>query len=297
MDENNAEQEQARAFFPRGLLQPHGSFRFSADALLLAAFLSPVLAPVVQGADQNAARLLNIATPPKARPAQLLDIGTGCGVVALSMLRRFPTLTATGVDTQLPLVLAAKENAARLGFAGRFTALHVDVALRGGPSESSPAPAPCSAIPAGVFDLALANPPYRKKGQGRLPGGVAGGMARSTALVEEETTLDAFCRAAARGLRNKGRFGLIFPAARLTELVAALERNGFGLRRLLPIHSRAEEAATLILVEARKATRSDLVLEPPLILYGGHGEATRLTGAALTFCPELGTNAGRAPND
>ena len=186
MNENTTQQELARAFFPRGLLQPPESFRFSADALLLAAFLSPARAFAIKGTRRNDACSINTAMPPSARPASLLDIGTGCGVVALAMLRRFPDLTCTGVDIQLPLVLAAQENAARLGFTGRFTALHADIALWGVPapasglaSDPSPAPAPCSAIKAGAFDLALANPPYRKKGQGRLPGS----MARSTALV------------------------------------------------------------------------------------------------------------------
>ena len=53
--------------FPAGLEQPAGSFRFSSDALLLADFA------------------LESSLPENAVFA---DLGTGCGVVALGVLRR-----------------------------------------------------------------------------------------------------------------------------------------------------------------------------------------------------------------
>ena len=55
----------ARDVFPAGLEQPEGSFRFSADALLLAKFTAGQALP------ENAV---------------LAELGTGCGVVSLAVL-------------------------------------------------------------------------------------------------------------------------------------------------------------------------------------------------------------------
>ncbi|MEG2005461.1 MAG: hypothetical protein RR014_05430, partial [Bilophila sp.] len=101
-----------RARFPRGLEQPEGSFRFSMDALLLAAFAAQeqgAFAAEEQGA---------FATQEKedARPqTTFADLGTGCGVVGLALLLRQKG-HGIGLDLDADLVLAAQRNAAHLGF-------------------------------------------------------------------------------------------------------------------------------------------------------------------------------------
>ena len=261
--------ETARAYFPRGLFQPEGSFRFSLDALLLASFLRPV---------------------GSGRGERLLDLGTGCGVVALGMMRRYPELEAVGLDLLPELVAAARLNAARLGFAGRFAAFTHDVA--------EPAPPAC---PPGSFRLVLANPPYRQPGRGRLPAEPL----RRAALFEREGGLEAFCRAAGRAMAPDGRFGLLFPAARGEELLSALAGAELEAVRLLPVHARASDPAGVVLVEAVKKKFAPIRAKPGQIfsssnsttgsddalkLYEGRGAAARLTKQALDFCPFLACN-------
>ena len=82
---------EARSYFPRGLLQPPGSYRFAADSLPLAAF---------PGLGEN---------------GKLLDIGTGCGVVALAALRQGLCAEAWGVEREPAPVTAAREKARSRG--------------------------------------------------------------------------------------------------------------------------------------------------------------------------------------
>ena len=261
--------ETARAFFPRGLFQPEGSFRFSLDALLLASFLRPA------GSGQG---------------ERLLDLGTGCGVVALGMLCRYPELEAVGLDMLPELVEAARLNAARLGFADRFTAFTHDLA--------DPLPPAC---PPDSFSLVLANPPYRQPGRGRLPAEPL----RRAALFERKGGLDDFCRAAERAMAPDGRFGLLFPAARMEELLSALAGTGLETVRLLPVHARANTPARVVLVEAVKknfaplreksgrlfsSINSNTAIGAHLELYEGLGITAKLTKRALDFCPFLACN-------
>lgn len=94
---------EARRAFPAGLEQPEGSFRFSVDALLLAAFA--------------ASRTTDVTI-------RFIDLGTGCGVVGLAyLLLKRNICQGFGMDCNPELIAAAQNNTANLGFSDRF-ALH-----------------------------------------------------------------------------------------------------------------------------------------------------------------------------
>lgn len=262
----------ARAYFPRGLAQAEGAFRFSADALLLAAFA---------------------AGPGRVR--RVLELGTGCGAASFAyLLRDRPPAEApargeadgtgrpvvVGLDLHAPSLEAAGANAEKLGLAGSFTPLLADARR----IRQEPAVAPEG------FDLVLANPPYRRPGTGL----VCPGPARAGARFETDGTLDDFLAAAAYALANRGSCALVFLAGRLPDLLAGLAARRLTPRRLRCVHGRADAPARLVLVEARKNGRSELVVEPPLILYEERAGAAVLTGTALAFCPFLACNAERS---
>lgn len=256
----------ARAYFPRGLDQPADSFRFSSESLLLASFM-----PLRPG-------------------LRLLDLGTGCGVIALGALCREPDMLACGVDIQQDMVDAARRNATLLGFAKRFRAVRRDLAapeLFNG--ESAPAELSAQGLSEQCFDLVLANPPYRNPKSGRLPRHPA----RQTALFAAEHTLDAFCAAARAALQDDGAFAVVYPARQENELTAALRRAAMTPVRILPVCTRDGDAPLLILAESKKdapGTPAPPKREPALTLYEASGAGPRLSAQALSFCPFLDCN-------
>jgi tRNA1(Val) A37 N6-methylase TrmN6 len=258
--QKNTEQDvhAAREYFPRGLLQPPDSFRFSADALLLAAWTAAAY-----------------GTP--AKPLRFLDAGTGCGVVGLALCLLLDTVQGTGFDIDPQLADAATHNAAMLGLGSRFSAVQADAQQVRAHADITPE----------SFDLVVTNPPYRRPDQGRH----AATQQRTRALFETAGPLTAFVAASAYALRNKGRFFCIYPAERLPDLLCTLRPAGLEAKSLLPVHSRAEQPARLILLEARKNANSAITIHPPLVLYAGSGHRTHLTPEALAFCPFLGCNA------
>lgn len=248
----------ARAYFPRGLEQPAERFRFSIDALLLASFCRPPLA------------------------GALADLGAGCGVAGLTVLLRAPEaegLALWSLDKDPAMVQAAQANARLLGLDARARALELDV--RELPGRKI--------LPAQSMDLVLANPPYRKPGQGRN----SANPARGRALFELEAEFKDFAAAAAYLLKPKAGFLVIHLAERLLDALEALRAAGLEPKRLLPVQARADSPAKLALIEARKSGRPGLRIEPALALYQGRGAASRLSAQALDFCPFLACNARR----
>jgi release factor glutamine methyltransferase len=76
--------------------------------------------------------------------ARILDLGTGSGAIVISLLAECPMATAIATDISIEALAVAKDNAIRLGVAGRIRFVH------------------CSWFEAvsGTFDLLVCNPPY-----------------------------------------------------------------------------------------------------------------------------------------
>lgn len=291
----------ARALFPRGLHQPQDSYRFGADALLLAAFAAEsltslpgtALRKVVELGSGCGAALLGLClylssgmqpsgAPPVAADGQ--PTGEGCG--GNNTLR----LDALGLEQDSALCAAATANARLLG-------LEDMCRFRQGDLADTHFLRDCGE---NAFHLVLTNPPYAPAGSGRpsasarrdaaLRGPASlhdGPHARQRRPGPKPGTSDplaVFCHAARRLLRHHGLFCCIFPAEDLPRLLSTLERERLGCRRILPLCPRAGEAAKRVLVLARKDAAAQCLLEAPLPLHYGQGWSPE----ALAFCSWLG---------
>ncbi|MCV0368317.1 peptide chain release factor N(5)-glutamine methyltransferase [Filomicrobium sp.] len=78
------------------------------------------------------------------RPFHLIDVGTGTGILAITMLAEFSNATALATDISAQALATAQSNAERLGVADRIRFLEAR-SLKG---------------VEGSFDLLMSNPPY-----------------------------------------------------------------------------------------------------------------------------------------
>jgi len=91
--------------------------------------------------------LIELVTPRLAvAPANILDLGTGSGAIALALARIYPQAAVTAVDKSPEALALARENAAASGLASRIRFMQADW---------------LSGLAAGEqFQLIVANPPY-----------------------------------------------------------------------------------------------------------------------------------------
>jgi len=113
------------------LCQRVDGYRYSADALLLAAFALPLC--------------------PGARA---LDLGAGSGVIALILARRGRPARVVAVELQAGLAGLARRNAAQNATDPRVEVVEADALTR--------------PFTAAAFDLVISNPPFQPAGSGPL---------------------------------------------------------------------------------------------------------------------------------
>jgi tRNA1Val (adenine37-N6)-methyltransferase len=252
--------QEAAAAFPRGLIQPEGSYRFGLDALLLAAFATASISSLPR---------YHTAT---GRAFAAADLGTGCGVVAAGLALQLPALHCLAFEKEAPLAHAAELNMARLGLGARVRVHKADLAQ----------PASLALAKKSSLDAVLMNPPYRLGTAGRP----SPSLLRQGALAGEAATLEIFARAAAALLKHHAPCYAIFAASGLPRLIAAFSTAGLGLRRILPVYAREGQAAKMLLIQAAKGAQHDLHFESPLLLYSA-AQSTAYSAQAQAFCPWL----------
>lgn len=138
--------------------------------------------------------------------SDVLDIGTGSGILALMLAQRFPSATVHAVELEPDAAIQASENAARSPFRDRVTVYHR--AFQGWE---------------GSVDLAVCNPPFfhgHPKSQDRK---------RNLARHDDTLPLSVLFNSMQSCLRENGEFALVFPEERASDMVAAAQASGFHL--------------------------------------------------------------------
>ena len=139
---------------------------------------------------------------------------------------------------------------------------------------------------AGAYDAVIMNPPY-----GELRGGRPNlNEAMARAMHGESCSLSDVVASAKFLLRNGGKFFLVMRASRCAELFGLLNERNVRPKRVRAVHPKPGREASVILVEATRASSDGLTMEPPLFIYGPDGEYTEdLLDSYRTDEPDSGT--------
>jgi tRNA1Val (adenine37-N6)-methyltransferase len=216
------------------ILQKEKGYRFSVDA--------PILAHHISLKDARTA----------------VDLGTGCGIVAIIVAYRNPLVRLYGIEIQKELAELASRNVQLNRMQDRITIIHAD--MKDAQSVLEP----------GVIDAVFSNPPYRKLQSGRINPDPE----RAVARHEIKACLCDVTSVAEKLLRPSGRLIVIYPAERTTDLVVRMRACKLEPKRLRLVHARRDSDAELILAEAVKYAKPGLNVSPPLIVYKTDGSYT-----------------------
>ena len=177
---------------------------------------------------------------------KVLDLGTGTGVIPLLIADEVEKICA--VELNAKMAETARRNAELNNLSEKISVVGLHRKI----------------FSAESFDLVIANPPYVpvKSGEVNKLKGVARARHEFTATLEDVVT------AARYVLKFHGIFCMIHLASRLCEIVDALHRHQFEMKRLQIIQPKSGREANLIMIEAVVGGKAgNLKILPPLIVH------------------------------
>ncbi|MBI5814737.1 MAG: methyltransferase [Nitrospinae bacterium] len=220
----------AHSYKTLSLNQRETGYRYNRDSFALADFFRP------------------------AGAGALLDMGAGVGVVSILIGIENPRIKITALEINPELARLAEENARNNGLEN----YHV---VTGDMMESP------KLFSKGTFDAVVSNPPYRRKGSGRLNPDPAKAAARHEIMM----TLDGLVKSASHVLKEGGALWITMIHERRDEYCAILARHGFGETRVRDVKSFTGSPPILFLSEARLGHKGNAEEQSALVLKKGDG--------------------------
>lgn len=193
----------------------------------------------------DAVLLSNFAHPKKKD--KLVDLGTGCGIIPLLMLRDGSLKEAVGVDISEEATTLAQKTKEELEIEN-FTVINSDLkGLKG-------------KIDFGCHTLVTCNPPYKAPNAGlKNPDSV-----EMVARHEVACTLEDIIAVSSKLLQTNGRLCMCHRPERLSELMSLMTKYKVEPKRLRLVVQRKGEEPWLVLVEGRRCGNTGMRIEPTL---------------------------------
>lgn len=216
------------------IIQHPDAFRFGMDAVLLADFV-------------------------RLKPReQVADMGTGTGILPLLLSQKQESCTFNAFEIQPEMADMASRSIKLNELENRIKVFHADMrdAWKHVGREK--------------MHAVICNPPYGKRG-GTLTNDAEGVL---LARHETDCTIEDVAASCSAVLRNSGRLSIVFPAQRMLELCDALRKARLEPKRIRMVCAHADKAPYLVMIEAMKNARPQLLWMPPLIVYHADGTPT-----------------------
>ena len=189
--------------------------------------------------DRYADRIQNTEYRPNYN---ILDVGTGSGLIARMMMQRFPEAEVEGIDIDEAAVEQARENGVR-AFVSR---------LQEWKKEDG-------------YDLIVSNPPYFQNSLKNPDKGRE--LARHTDSLSYEELIDH----SARLLREGGQLALILPADKEAEMRQIAASKNLFLTHVTRVYSKESKPARRVLLAFRYQISDISRTEDTLILEDDKG--------------------------
>lgn len=216
------------------IIQNPGRFCFGMDAVLLSSFA-------------------------KAKPGErVLDLGTGNGVVPILMEARDKGESFCGLEIQEESADLARRSVELNGLEEKIKIVTGDM------KEAA------DIFGAASFHVITMNPPYMTDSHGIVNPTDAKAIARH----EITCSLEEMLSQASKVLKSNGRFYMVHRPFRLAEIMSLMVKNHLEPKRMRLVYPYVDKEPNIVLIEGLKGGRSNITVEPPLIVYDAPGVYT-----------------------
>lgn len=176
---------------------------------------------------------------------ELLDIGSGSGILGLLVARDNSKLHLNQCELQDEFQNLSQKNAqtnkieATL-YKGRFQDIEFDK----------------------QFDICVSNPPFYHSSVVKSEN-----QNIKIARYNDSMPLEAFIKSTSKILKSDGKFFFCYDVKQINDIIILLNTYKFNIETLQFVHPKKEKDATLILVYARRNSKSLTKVLPPLMVF------------------------------
>ena len=222
------------------IIQDPARFCFGMDAVLLTGFIQDGIG------NRSVSR------------EELLDLGTGTGIIPLLMSAKSDCRLLTGLEIQQGSADMASRSVRLNGLESRVRIVQGDI------READALFAPAS------FGLVTCNPPYMIQSHGLQNPDSPKAIARHEVLC----CFYDVARAAEKLLKSGGHFYLVHRPFRLAEIMTTLRDHGLEPKRMRLVYPYVDREPNMVLLDCTRGGRPRLTVERPLIVYKEPGVYT-----------------------
>lgn len=163
----------------------------------------------------------------------VLDIGTGTGILALMMARKFPSAVVTGIDIHEQAILEARQNVTKNGLEDQLRMLTASMQDFVEMNEE-------------LFDLIISNPPYFSNDQ------LSENKEKNNYRHDQLLSLNEIVQGAKKILSPNGSFYIIINAKLADSFQEDLHVNGFYISKLCKLIGKEGHKEKLIMYAFQK---------------------------------------------
>lgn len=191
--------------------------------------------------------------------AQILDLGTGTGIIPLLLAAKTKAAHLSALEIQPESADMARRSVALNGLEKKIAIIEGDI------KEAD------KLFGAASFDVITCNPPYMIGRHGLQNPDAPKAIARHEILC----TLEDVIRVTARLLKPGGNFFMVHRPFRLAEIITLLVRYRLEPKRMQLVYPYVDKEPNMVLLEANRGGKSRMTVEKPLIVYESRGVYTR----------------------
>ena len=190
--------------------------------------------------------------------ANVIDLGTGTGIISILLSKKTNAKKIIGVDIQAEVCDMAKRSVILNNLEDKIEIINEDI------KEINKKFAKAS------FDIVVINPPYKKANSGI----VNNNKAKLISRHEVTANLEEFIKQSSYLLKQNGEIYMVHRPDRLVDIISLLRKYSLEPKQMQIVYPQKDKEPNLILIKAVKNAKPFLRVDKPLYVYDSEGKYT-----------------------
>ena len=191
--------------------------------------------------------------------SNVLDLGTGTGILGILLCGKTKLKKITGIEVQVEVADMAKRSIILNNLQEKFDIINDNIKNITEILEKN------------SYDYIVTNPPYKKMDTGKINDSELKLISRH----EVEANLEDFINISYKMLKDKGTLFMVHRPDRLVDILYILRKNRMEPKIIKFVYPNVNKEANLVLIKAVKNAKQFLKIEKPLYIYDEKGNYTK----------------------